>query len=604
MYRRILKYLYIVWFFMYALSSAQNQSAHLQSTKEILQIITYNHKTEVIDKTTLEEKIKNYYRGLNLIHQVTDSIKIAFHKSYMGVLSDNNMIQESTKNAKKIIVILEKRNSNDVAMDDILKKEAYARLATNYIRLQQHDSTVWAYKKVIKIDLKNPEAINSLVAMNNLGYHFYNRKQYDSALFYLSHKKNYKDILPLHGEFAWSLNDNIALVYRELGQLAKAKILFINNYDFYDHKELNNGKKERRFRAGLQWADIEIRQGNFVKAQQLISDIEKNLHKETNYTRYTESLLLFLKTKKVFAEATKNYNQANQLTNIYHNLKDSLTTIKTFQQQKDIILLSNTALNNASETLKNEQLTNTIEKENLQQKSIRIFGLLVIGFLMTLLASGYILYKRKQQFSKKTQELQTQYAHSLIQSQEKERIRVAKELHNSVGQKLVLLSKKTALSEDQEAQDIAKNTLEELRSISRSLHPITLENLGLTKALEALIDDLDAKFPIFFTHQIANIDQLFDQKTTLHIYRIIQELLDNLVKHSEAKAVSINIAHKQNMVKAIISDNGKGFDLTIQQENIGISTLRERTNILRANIDIDSDVNKGTVISLNIPVGI
>lgn len=194
-------------------SSAQTPSIDIQSKKEIQQIIAYNHETEVIDKTTLEEKIKNYYRGLNIIHQVRDSLQISFYKSYMEVLSDNSMIQESTKNAKKMISTIEKRDSDDVVRDDILKKDAYARLATNYIRLQQHDSTVWAYKKVIEIDLKKPKTIHPLISMNNLGYHYYNRKKYDSALFYLSRKKDYENILPLHGEFVWSLNDNIALVY-------------------------------------------------------------------------------------------------------------------------------------------------------------------------------------------------------------------------------------------------------------------------------------------------------------------------------------------------------------------------------------------------------
>jgi hypothetical protein len=78
----------------------------------------------------------------------------------MEVLSDNSMIQESTKNAKKMISTIEKRDSDDAVRDDILKKDAYARLATNYIRLQQHDSTVWAYKKVIEIDLKKPKTIH------------------------------------------------------------------------------------------------------------------------------------------------------------------------------------------------------------------------------------------------------------------------------------------------------------------------------------------------------------------------------------------------------------------------------------------------------------
>ncbi|GGG03868.1 hypothetical protein GCM10011344_00260 [Dokdonia pacifica] len=600
MYKTILKYHSLIWFLIYGMVSAQTPSINQRSEKEIRNIISDNDKTSLYDKATLEKKLIRYYQGLHIIDQVHDSIKVTFYKSYTSILSKNNLFKEANKNAKKAIPLIRKVYPENFE----LEKDVYADLASNYINLQNYDSTTWAYKKMIDIDLKHPKKLSPLISMNNLGFHYYNHKKYDSALYYFSKKIDYEDILHLQGNFNWSLNDNIALVYRAQNRLSEAKKLFIENYNFYANQQLVDGRKERRYRAGLQWADIEIRQGNFVKAQELITDIEKSLHKEINYTKYTESLLLFLKTKRSFAKAKKNFQEANQLAESYHHLKDSLTAVEVNQQQNDLSLLRDAALQNASQMLLKEQIISRIETENLQQKSTRIYGLLIIGFLMTLLVSGYILYKRKQQFSKKAQELQTQYAHSLIQNQEKERIRVAQELHNSVGQKLVLLSKKTTLSEDQEAQDLAKNTLEELRSISRSLHPITLENLGLTKALESLIDDMDAKSTIFFTHQIATIDHLFDQKATLHIYRIIQELLDNLVKHSNAKAASIHITHKYNTVRAIISDNGKGFDVTAQQKNVGLSTLRERTKILDAHIDFDSDTNKGTVISLNIPITI
>lgn len=581
-------------------SSAQIPSIDIQSKKEIQQIIAYNHETEVIDKTTLEEKIKNYYRGLNIIHQVRDSLQISFYKSYMEVLSDNSMIQESTKNAKKMISTIEKRDSDDVVRDDILKKDAYARLATNYIRLQQHDSTVWAYKKVIEIDFKKPKTIHPLVSMNNLGYHYYNRKKYDSALFYLSRKKDYENILALHGEFVWSLNDNIALVYREIGRLAEAKTLFIENYEFYNDKKLNDSRKERKYRAGLQWADIETQQGNFVNAKQLISDIEDSLNNEVNYNKYTVSLVLLLKTKIDFAKAKNNFKLANQLAKRYHNLKDSLTAVKVSQQQSDINLLQNAALDNASETLLKEQIISTIEKENLKQKSIRIYWLLALGLLISMLISGYLYYRKKQGFAKNKQKLQTQYAQSLIKNQEEERIRVAQELHNSVGQKLVLLTKKAIESGDKNVQDITGNLLEELRSISRSLHPITLANLGLSKAIESLIDDIDSKSPTFFTHEIASIDHLFSKEATLHIYRIIQELLNNLVVHAEAKAASVTITREDDIIEVIIKDNGKGFDTTAKQESLGLSTLMERTRILGAEIAINSTKDHGTKIILTI----
>src|SRR5690606_9206185 len=115
------------------------------------------------------------------------------------------------------------------------------------------------------------------------------------------------------------------------------------------------------------------------------------------------------------------------------------------------------------------------------------------------------------------------YTHNLIKGQEEERTRVARELHDSVGQKLMLLTKKTKAIGNSEMEFLASNTLEELRTISRGLHPATLEKLGPTAAIRTLIDEVDANTNIFFTHDIEDVDACLSKEASLHLYRIIQE---------------------------------------------------------------------------------
>lgn len=224
----------------------------------------------------------------------------------------------------------------------------------------------------------------------------------------------------------------------------------------------------------------------------------------------------------------------------------------------------------------------------------------IMVFITTVSVFLYYYYKNKAE-----QKRNQAYTHNLIKAQEQERTRVARELHDSVGQKLMLLTKKTKTSGNAEMESLATNTLQELRAISRGLHPATLERLGPTAAIRTMIDEVDANTSIFFTHEIDDIDTLLSKEASLHLYRIIQEVLNNMVKHAEAKAASITIEKKKNTIEAIIMDNGKGFEHAEKlktSDSLGMKTLLERAKILHSKIDIKSQINKGTTVTLIIPI--
>jgi len=240
-----------------------------------------------------------------------------------------------------------------------------------------------------------------------------------------------------------------------------------------------------------------------------------------------------------------------------------------------------------------------LDSENKFKTQWMLFG--GIG----LLAVFVILYLfRTKQFVRGKQYLQAAYSRNLIKGQEEERTRLARDLHDSVGQKLMLLTKKAKDCNHSDIDMLAQNTLEELRSISKGLHPVTLERIGITAAVESMVTEIDAHTDIFFTQEIDNIDDLLPKNSVLHVYRIIQESLNNMVKHSEAKSASVAIINNIETIEVVIKDNGKGFDFlkTLRtNKNLGMKTLMERSKIIDAKFRIYTEPTRGTIVELVIP---
>lgn len=230
---------------------------------------------------------------------------------------------------------------------------------------------------------------------------------------------------------------------------------------------------------------------------------------------------------------------------------------------------------------------------------------MLFGGLGLLALFSFVYIIRSRNFALHKQKRQEMFSRELIEAQEIERTRLARELHDSVGQKLMLLTRQTKSKNDAEMEFLANNTLEEIRSISRGLHPATLERLGVTTAIQSLVNEVDEHSDIFVTSELDNIDEIFNKDAELHLYRIIQEALNNILKHSEAKATSISIVKQTEEVLVTVSDNGKGFDVSEEskyQNSLGMKTLLERSKMIGAHFKIDSKPNNGTILSLAVPI--
>jgi signal transduction histidine kinase len=280
-------------------------------------------------------------------------------------------------------------------------------------------------------------------------------------------------------------------------------------------------------------------------------------------------------------------------------LRDSINSVKKGQALSYYQTLYETEKRDFKISEQQSEIT-VLDQENEIKKQWILFG----GIGLLALFTIFYLYRRNI-FVKRKQKLQQDFSRDLIKEQEKERTRLAMELHDSVGQKLMLLTKKSKETNNDTMETLAAGTLEELRTISRGLHPAVLNRFGFSKAISALVDEIDNNSDIIFTLDLQDVDNYISKDASIHLYRIIQESLNNIIKHSKAKAVTIDVEKRGTNIDTKIYDNGLGFDVSEAIDNtksLGMKTLIERAKIIGSKMHIDSIINKGTTIHIKTPI--
>jgi two-component system, NarL family, sensor histidine kinase UhpB len=189
-----------------------------------------------------------------------------------------------------------------------------------------------------------------------------------------------------------------------------------------------------------------------------------------------------------------------------------------------------------------------------------------------------------------------------LAAQESERRRIALELHDEVGQALTAAMLRLDRVELDEAKEGLRMTLEEVREIARRLRPEALDDLGLRNALRALVASVARDARLDVTPDIeANLPQLAPEQE-LVIYRVAQEALTNAVRHAGAGALRVALRAEADEVVLAVEDDGRGFDPGRATIASGIRGMRERALLVRARLDVDSALGRGTVVTLRIPV--
>ncbi len=222
-----------------------------------------------------------------------------------------------------------------------------------------------------------------------------------------------------------------------------------------------------------------------------------------------------------------------------------------------------------------------------------------------------ILQLKELDVVKRENEARELFGIRLIESQENERNRIALELHDSLGQKLLLIKNqlmtRLRIENDADAslaltriKDVTGEAIQEVRNISQNLRPQHLDQLGLTTAIETLIEKVEESSGIKFNIGIDNIDNLIPHENEINIYRILQESINNIIKHSKATEAYIYIAKSEEKIKLEIKDNGigSGKEGHSQLKGMGIRGMYERARMIGAKIDFNFSDQAGSTVSL------
>ncbi|MCH5719624.1 sensor histidine kinase [Niabella hibiscisoli] len=203
---------------------------------------------------------------------------------------------------------------------------------------------------------------------------------------------------------------------------------------------------------------------------------------------------------------------------------------------------------------------------------------------------------------------------TLLTGIEKERQRIAQELHDGSGVSLSTLKMKLHLLKDKASEqdstgninDLMKEVdriYEDIRSISHNLMPKTLSKLGLYPALDELLDQFRIAAPQtrFHYYRKTSVRRL-NENATINIFRIIQELLTNIVKHANANEVSLQLIDHPDALVISVEDDGIGFDTREVKTGIGITSLESRVQMLAGSLYMDSSPQNGTFVSVSVPL--
>jgi signal transduction histidine kinase len=235
------------------------------------------------------------------------------------------------------------------------------------------------------------------------------------------------------------------------------------------------------------------------------------------------------------------------------------------------------------------------------------FWLVCAAAVISIAAFG--IRSRLAQLKRKQAEREA-FSRRLIESQEGERKRIAGELHDSLGQNLLIVKNwaligLNALEEDNPAREhlneISETTslaLDEVREIAQNLRPYQLERLGLTNTIEHMVRQVKNASDIEFITEIDNIDGLLSKESEINLYRVVQECVNNVLKHSAATTAWLLIKRTASGAQITCRDNGQGFDpeASSRQSGMGLIGMAERVRMLGGRYTIESAAGKGATI--------
>jgi signal transduction histidine kinase len=483
-----------------------------------------------------------------------------------------------------------------------------ANIADVMLNTKRYDEAAKYLRRAINIAIANQDSVRLGIACHEMATAFEGLKQFDSAYHYQ--------------KTAVSVLESVAPDYNSLSR-AYNNMAFLLRAMMRDAEALPYYKKALRLALEQENGDnISFYAANVGS---ILVDL-RSLDSARHYLRFALSRHqpgFSLRTLKTAFASMGNYfilkgNADSAITyyNRYTAVSDSIYSEESLRQINEL----HTQYETEQKELQLQHLNdkNTIMQLSIFRKNVAI-GAISAAFLLALVL-GVLFYKRyklKQQAKLQAEILkQKQMAsEAVISAEEHERKRIAGELHDGIGQMFSVV--KMNLSGIADRTDISgedKNLLDktiklvdescrEVRSISHQMMPNVLNETGFTAAINQFVDKIDSH-SLEVTLDITGFERKIPGNVEAVVYRIVQECVNNVIKHAQAARLDIQIHNEGDHISATIEDNGKGFDTSLLQTSggIGVKGMMARVEFLGGKMEYDSAPGKGTVVAIHIPL--
>lgn len=409
--------------------------------------------------------------------------------------------------------------------------------------------------------------------------------------------------------------------------------LALKNYEMALGMCLKKDRLERAMDIYTSIGLMHLEEENYEKAEQAyyaIADLKKTVDTKRPTTSFfvakmnhswgdNESALAGLRgfqnsSKEIIADDIDIYKGAADLYMSMGFVNESALFYKKWGTLKDSLqsYINRVQLNELeklyfNERAKNEEITVKNEELKKSRASQANMGIALMAFLILGGSATYFIRMRGLKENQKLKiALKTKQLEQFIEVQENERQRLARELHDGIGQSLAALKLQLQFDDNVVYSKVAVDRVDalckEVRTLSHQMMPLVLRENGLEDAIKQLLQNSFGNSPIEADIVSIGLNGRLTDKVEVHLYRITQELISNILKHANATKVGVQLLVRKNTVILIVEDNGDGFESSPKSDGIGIGNIHSRVEALDGSFKIQSSKKEGTYVHIAIPI--
>ena len=627
-----MRYTFVILFFIFGCTKQpDSNSGHIAALVSYYNVkykeyqrVNIKIAQAYIDSIQIISKNENYIKGIGIAalnKGLLENVKGNFNLSLSHnekALSIFNELKEDTLIAKSLAAL----GVSYWQKGEIVKSLDYlfkALKINETLDLKSEQAATYnqismVYQSQNKIPLAEEFANKSMSIIQNL----------TPVLSHISTFHNLANIYGMQGKYKEALRlDSIGLSYCERLNVEFNKSMFYDNMAncLYYANDWTNAIDYH-----LKAITIDSSFGNNKQLGDTYCNMGAIYEEQKNYPKAIDCYQKSIELCRASGYKIGIKNGLQQLSKLYYKTNNTSAAYELLQES---VVVKDSMINESTEQKIAELQTlfdTEKKKQQIAQQDLKISrrnillvvllaALLITVFIFRLIYYRYTL-KQEQKLQQELIKEETKRSQAIVESEENERQRLARELHDGVGQLLsatklnlsTLTSNSSTFEEKdkiQNSMDILDDSIREIRNISHNMVPDVLLKFGLKRAIEDFISRINQTKKLEIHFECNGFDENSLENTgKLMLYRLIQESVNNTIKYAQATQMTIQLSADTSEISLLMEDNGKGFDMeeVKQKGGIGLKNMQLRTEYLKGKLDIESSPKNGTTIIIEIPL--